>query len=264
MEQYSFKELYDVRLKSTYNMEINGRKYESNEVIILFDNIQIAGLNEVLKVTSARGGYDNRSLITWTNTKEVNFTFSQGVFSSEQLSFLTNARLLEKTESSPISVDKREIIEANENGIIILEKEPNSSPFFYLKETNDKLLLEKGETSQTYTGAEPYKEVIVDYAFDYYNKAEIFQIGKQPFAGYVSLEGKTKIKDDTTGFIKTGIIKIPKLKIVSNLSVILGENANSPVIATFNGIGYPDGPRGNSKVAELQILSEDLDNKNLL
>ena len=92
----------------------------------------------------------------------------------------------------------------------------------------------------------------------YYDKVKKFQIGKQAFPGYVSLEGKTKIKDDTTGQIRTGIIRIPKLKIVSNLSVTLGERAN-PAVGTFYGVGYPTGVRGNSIVMETCILNDDID-----
>lgn len=258
--QYSFKELYDVRIKSTYNMETNGRIYEPNEVIAIFEKIQLANINEIQSIVSARGGYDNRALVNWTTTKEVNLTFTQGVFSSEQFSLLTNARLVQKADNLAISLDKREIIESNKNGGIVLELEPNNSPFFYNKETMDKILLTKDEeNSKKFLGAEPFTDIVVDYSYDYYKSAENFQIGRQAFQGYVSLEGKTRIKDDTTGQIRTGIIKIPRLKIVSNLSITLGEKANSPVVGTFYAIGYPTGERHNSIVMETYILSDDID-----
>ena len=76
--------------------------------------------------------------------------------------------------------------------------------------------------------------------------------------GFVSLEGRTKVKEDVTGIVKTGIIKIPKLKIISNLTLRLGSNA-SPAVGTFQGIGYPVGERGNLKVMELTFLDEDID-----
>lgn len=258
--QYSFKELYDVRIKSTYNMEINGRIYEPNEIITIFDEIQLANLNEIQRLVSARGGYDNRPYVTWITTKEVNLIFNKGVFSSEQFSLLINARLLQKAENLPISLDKREIKESDENGIISIEMVPNNIPFFYDKKTMDKILLTRDEENpKIFLGAEPYTDIIIDYSYNYYDKAQKFQIGKEAFPGYVSLEGKTRIKDDTTGQIRTGIIKIPKLKIVSNLSITLGEKANSPVVGTFNAIGYPTGMRHNSTVMETYILDNDID-----
>ena len=257
--QYSFKELYDVRIKSTYNMEINGRIYEPNEIIAIFNNIQLANLSEIQRVVSARGGFDNRPHVTWVTTKEINFTFSQGVFSNDQFSLLTNAKLIRGVENTPISLDKREIVEADENGKLSITEEPLGTPFFYNKKTMDKLLLTKdSEDSKTFIGAEPYTDIVVDYSYNYYDKVQKFQIGKQAFPGYVSLEGKTKIKDDTTGQIRTGIITIPKLKIVSNLSITLGERAN-PAVGTFYGVGYPTGARGNSTVMETCILNDDID-----
>ena len=54
------------------------------------------------------------------------------------------------------------------------------------------------------------------------------------FNGFLELEGKTRVKDDTSGLITTGIIKIPKLKLMSGLSIRLGAQAN-PVV----GKGLP-------------------------
>jgi hypothetical protein len=62
-----------------------------------------------------------------------------------------------------------------------------------------------------------------------YQKATI---GRELISGFISLEGKTRVKDDITGQTKTGIIKIPKLKIMSSLSMVLGTNAN-PVVGSF-------------------------------
>jgi hypothetical protein len=39
---FSMKELYDVTLKATYNLEIGGRTFEEGEVIADFDNIIIS------------------------------------------------------------------------------------------------------------------------------------------------------------------------------------------------------------------------------
>lgn len=44
------KELYDVVLKATYPIEMGKRIIEEGEIILAFDNIQIAGLNEVKKL----------------------------------------------------------------------------------------------------------------------------------------------------------------------------------------------------------------------
>lgn len=257
--QYSFKELYDVRIKSTYNMEINGRQYEEGETIAIFDKIQLSNINEIQKTVSARGGFENRERVSWTTTQEVQFAFSQGVFSKTEFSLLTNAKLLSKIPNISLSLDKRERLESNENGEVVLGLVPNKKPFFYNAENMEKIILTQDIHEPThFSGAEPYTEMIVDYSYDYTDEIDRFQIGARAFPGYVSLEGKTKIKDDNTGRVRTGIIKIPKMRILSNLSITLGEKAN-PVVGTFFGKGVPVGPRGNSTVLEMCILDEDID-----
>lgn len=75
---------------------------------------------------------------------------------------------------------------------------------------------------------------------------------------FVSLEGRVKIKEDITGQVKTGIIKIPKLKLLSNLSIRLGRDA-IPMVSNFNGVAVPVGERHQQFVMELHILEDDID-----
>jgi hypothetical protein len=50
-------------------------------------------------------------------------------------------------------------------------------------------------------------------------------VGRPLTNGYLSLSGKTRVKDEITGQVTTGIINIPKLKLMSDLSMRLGDNA---------------------------------------
>ena len=45
--QFGFKELYSVLLKTTYPLEIKGRKFEVGETVAAFDRISIANFEEV-------------------------------------------------------------------------------------------------------------------------------------------------------------------------------------------------------------------------
>ena len=76
--------------------------------------------------------------------------------------------------------------------------------------------------------------------------------------GFVSLEGRTRVKDDTSGLITTGIIKIPKLKLMSGLSIRLGTQAN-PVVGNFTAEGVPVDSRNSSYVMEFEFLNNDID-----
>jgi hypothetical protein len=88
-----------------------------------------------------------------------------------------------------------------------------------------------------------------------YQKATI---GRELISGFISLEGKTRVKDDITGQTKTGIIKIPKLKLMSDLSIRLGKDA-TPTVGRLSAVAVPDGRKGNKKVMEILFLNDDID-----
>jgi hypothetical protein len=88
-----------------------------------------------------------------------------------------------------------------------------------------------------------YLELIVDYQYNYTDGAEILTFGNALTNGFLSLEGKTRVKDDITGQVKTGIIKIPKLKLLSNLSMRLGNDA-IPQVGRLDAVAVPTGPKG--------------------
>jgi hypothetical protein len=60
------------------------------------------------------------------------------------------------------------------------------------------------------------------YRYNYTNGATVAKIGQEYLEGFLELEGKTRVKDDTSGLITTGIIRIPQLKLMSGLSMKLG------------------------------------------
>jgi hypothetical protein len=257
MEQFSMKELYDVSLKSTYPMRIGNRDIEIGEKIAVFDKIQLANFNEIKRINSANGGFDNRSHVYWEETKEIQMNFTQGVFSKTQLSLMLNSKMIsENGNENPILISKREILESNEKGELELAYKPLNL-FIYDAATNEKLSYSMiSENIIKIQGL--YQNIIADYQYEYKNKVEELVIGSQLTNGYLELEGKTRYKDDVTGHTYTGIIKIPRLKLMSNLSMRLGENA-SPVVGSFSAIAVPTGERGNKKVMELFFLSDDID-----
>ena len=256
--QFSMKELYDIKLKATYPMEINNKKYEIGEVITTFDNIQIANFNEIKSRVSANGGYDNRTHVIWEDTKQIDFTFSQGIFSQLQLGLLSNARLLTREPDSNISISKRENKEINEYGKIELEEIPVGTIFVYNSNTGERIKDFGVEGKTLVFNNLIYLDVIIDYNYNYTNGGTNLILGRRLISGFVSLEGKTRVKEDITGKNRTGIIKIPKLKLMSDLSIRLGSNAN-PVIANFRASGFPIGDKGNKTVMEMILLNDDID-----
>ena len=77
--------------------------------------------------------------MNWQNVSEIEFQFSQGVCSFEQLAILSNARLVNKADNS-ILIDNKEIVQ-NENNLLTLSQVPTSeSVFIYNKDTGEKIL----------------------------------------------------------------------------------------------------------------------------
>lgn len=251
------KELYDVVLKATYPIEIGGKKIEEGEVVLAFDNIQVAGLGEEKRRTSAHGGFDDRDLVFWETLKDMPISFTQGVFSKTHLALLSNSKLLNlEPNNSQILITERENLESNEEGKITLKREPVGKTFVYDKETGEKL-------EHTLLGSEiliekPYTDVQIHYQFIYTNGGSVVNIGDKLFKGYLSLQAKTRLKEDENGHTVTGIIEIPKLKLMSDLSIKLGRNA-TPTTTTFQALAIPVGGRGNNYACKMFILNDDID-----
>ena len=133
-----FKELYEVTLKATYPIEIGDKKIEIGETIAAFDKIQIANFEERKNFISANGGFDNRAHIWWEETKEIKISLSQGVFSKDQFSVMTNAKLIKDNGISSLAINARELVETDEKGVATTKYEIVQPIFVYDKETGEK------------------------------------------------------------------------------------------------------------------------------
>ena len=256
MELGSFKVLENVHLKATYDIEVNGVSFKTGETIAEFDKIQISNFNEVKEQVAARGGYDNRGHVFWETTKSLQFIFSQGVFSKTQFGLLNNAKIIQPSNNELVLLTYDDFIESDINGLLSPTKTPIEQVFVYDRETGQRINYEK--QGIYYNINMPYKDVIMRYRYNYTDGASIVKIGQQFLQGFLELEGKTRVKDDTSGLITTGIIKIPKLKLMSGLSMRLGAQAN-PVVGTFYAEGVPVGSRSSSYVMEIYFLDHDID-----
>ena len=257
--EFGMQELYFVQLKSTYPIEIKGIQYAAGEVVAAFDKIQIANFKEINKEIAAQGGYQNKKLVIWDRTEGVNLIFTQGVFSKTQLGLMNNARVLSIGKGNRIRIAQRDELETDSEGKITLTHVPiDSWIFVYNRETGEKLTDLSMVDEQTIQTPLIYKEVIVDYEYGYDNGADVELIGEEIFDGFLTLEGRSRIKDDITGETHTAIIYIPKLKITSDFNLTLGQNAQ-PMVGQFKGTALSIGGRKSSKALEIYFLDEDID-----
>lgn len=256
MDLFSFKELYDCYLKTTYLIETDGRTFEEGETIAKFDKIQIAGLQELTERITANGGFDNRPHVFWETTRAIDLAFSQGVFSKHHFALISNSKIISINKGDTILISKTEEKESNESGVFYLEELPVGKFFVYDKENGEKIKYSQNEKEITIDT--PYLNVIIIYNYNYTGGASQVSIGRRYISGYLSFEGKTRLKDDKNGQVTTGLVKIPKLKLMSDLSIRLGTQAN-PIIANFMAQGIPTGVKGNSYVTEFLFLNNDVD-----
>lgn len=257
--EFGLQELYSVQIKSTYPIEIKGKEIAAGEVIAAFDKVQIANFQEIHKEVAAQGGYQNRKLVIWNRTEGVNLIFTQGIFSKTQFALMNNSHLIQLNENQRVRIAQRDELETDSEGKITLTHVPiNSWIFVYNKETGEKLTGLSMINEKTLQTSLVYKDVVVDYEYGYDNGIDVSFIGEDIFEGYVTLEGRTRIKDDITGETHTAIIYIPKLKITSDFNLTLGQNAQ-PVVGKFSGTALSVGNEKQLRALEIYFLDEDID-----
>ena len=257
--EFGLKELTDLTLKVTYPIEMAGRIFEPGEVIARFDKIQLANFKEVTSRVSANGGFDNRSHVIWEDPKEIQLSFTQGIFSARQFALLSNARLIDEQDEKGIIISGHYSGESDEEGKILVGKAGISDVFVYDAKTYEKITPKSIDFKNGKIVIDfQYKDVEVDFNYRYYEKVTSCILGRKLIQGYLQLEGKSRVKDDITGKTRTVILRIPRLKLVSDLTMRLGREA-TPVLANFNAIGLPVGGKGSKKIMELLFLNDDID-----
>ena len=261
--QFGMQELYSVQLKATYPIEVNGKRIAAGEVVAAFDKIMMSKFDEINRQVAAQGGYFNRKLVIFTRTEGVNLVFTQGIFSQSQFGLMNNSKLLQvNSNEKPFTISQRDELETDEDGIIELTHTPKDKwIFIYNKETGEKVTGARMLDEIHIQTPLVYTDVIVDYTYEYMNTVTTAVIGDPFMEGYLSLEGRTRFKDDITGETHTAIIKIPKLKITSSLNLTLGENAQ-PVVGVFEGVALPIGRSHELDAIEIFFLEDDIDEDN--
>ena len=239
----------------------------------------------------ARGGWANLPRVIWEDRSEVQFSLVEGVMSSISMGILSGANVTnEAQQEEPIYVQTREEpqelkvreYEGRTYHVLYLMHQPVYYPtkktFVFQfergviqKKVHCKVLpiyddplgricLAVFENKELTENADIEKEYVVDYYYEYGDKALIYTIQKERFNGLFTLEGKFYSKDENEGMNYTNLIYMPKVRVVSNIDLRLGEKA-SPTVSTFNIIGLPENTVGNKKslILEITRLNSDED-----
>lgn len=277
-DEYSgIKELYEVVLKAKIPMRFGDRDLEPGEPVLYFENVKMAVLSESSMPIMARGGWSNMPLVIWEDRSEVSFTMTEGVMSSVSMGILLSAHVNLKPKKEILMVPKREgPFTLDENDCFELEHMPILPPtkkvFIYeyqrdvaqkkvygdIIETKINLLGERIPKIRV-KDADATKYYIADYYYEYDNEALVYLIQKDRFNGLFSLEGKFYSKDENDGLDYTNLIYMPKVRVVSDINLRLGERAD-PTTSVFNIVGMPEKTEeSNNLIMKIVRLSEDID-----
>ena len=295
MDQYfGTKELYEVVLRAKVPMQFGSRYIESEEPILYFENISMAILSERNNTIMARGGWANMPRVIWEDRSEVTFTMSEGVMSSVGMGILLSSNVISNQQrENPILISKREgpfeqLFEKEVNGeeehILYLSHQPVYYPtkkvfiFEYTRDAIQKKVYGKQldiedplgricmaiyEDKELTTKADINKEYLVDYYYEYGDEALLYAVQKERFNGLFTLEGKFYSKDENEGKEYTNLLYMPKVRIVSDINLRLGERAD-PTVSVFNIIGLPETTTDRKNmILEITRLNEDLDEETI-
>lgn len=258
--EFSFKELYDVIIKTTQNIDSGSIHLVKGETIAHFDKIMIANFKELKSYVTAHGGYGDADRVWWETSKGISLQLTQGIFSKSQFALMANASLFSLAPERPIYLPVIERAESDENGNVHSTHELNGPLFVYNAATGSRIdpsdyTIIDGSTINITV---PYTDVVLDYRQKYNNGMTVARFCLPLTSGTYELTGRTRVKDDITGHTRTGIIMIPKLKLMSDLSMKLGENA-TPVAGTLNALAEPWDPSGSCIMMEMAFLNDDID-----
>lgn len=249
------KEIYNLIIKTTYDIDIGSKKILAGEPIVIFDRIQMANFQEVKNRVEAKGGFGNTSRVSWDDTQELNLSFTQGVFSKIHFAIMGNSKI--KDVESVMAPMEEFNVELDENKMISLREIPKENLFVYKSDTGKKISFTREDKKLTFAELEPYDMVNIFYDFEIDN-GTIINIGRELLNGYITVQAKTRLKDDRTGNTVTGIFRIPRARLVSDFSIKLGKEAQ-PGIGYFQIVATPTGSKGSQTVMDFIMLNEDID-----
>lgn len=273
-------------------MNFGERYIEADEPVLYFDHIAMSMLSEQNRAIFARGGWENQPKVIWQDRSEVRFQMVEGVISQFGLGVLLGAKVAVKGTEKPILIHKKEGPFQFDIGEtvprIYLEHWPVDSSvkktfiFDYDRDSVQRKIYGKRITGQYKDPLQPDKETpcielydtkdlnpekmastdrkyVVDYYYEYGKEVLSYTLKKERFNGLFTLEGKFYSKDENEGMNYTNILYMPKVRIVSDINLRLGERAD-PTVSAFDIIGLPEtvGDEQNL-IVEIQHLGEDLD-----
>lgn len=265
LQEMGIKDLEHVVLKARDHITLGDRSYVPGEPILYFENIQIALLSENTRMVAAQGGYLNQPRVIWEDRDNTTFQFSNGTLNQLSLNMLLEANMLHEME---VFVPHHDIYELDEEGKIWLPYEINKTRkrFYSLFERDNlqnkiKPISEEiidGQTLVTFDPIYENKTIVADYYFIPKKGAITYTMDRERKPNLYTLEATFYLKDENEGLLHTGILEMPKVYIMSNINLRMGERAD-PTVGTFRIVAMPDNlDNHEATVCRITYLDEDI------
>ena len=262
IQEMGIKDLEHVVLKAKDYMEIGPYSFVPGEPVLYFRNIQIALLSEDTQVVAARGGFLNQPRVVWEDRSDTTFQFSNGTLNPISLNMLLEANMLQRQDPF---IPMQEIVEV-QDGKVYLTHEPDLTKkrFYKIFDAENiqhqkklKPISEEGKFVQ-FEDENLNTTIVADYYFKPKNQPLTYTMNRERKANLYSLEATFYLKDENDGLLHTGILEMPKVYIMSNINLRMGERAD-PSVGTFRVVAMPENTDGyDSMVCRVTYLDDDI------
>lgn len=265
LQELGIKDLEHVVIKAKGPQDYGAFKLDSGEPLLYFDHIQVAQLTEYVRQVAARGGWRNMSRVVWEDRDDVKFVFSNGTINPISLNLLMESNMIIKPEEVFVpymEICQVEELPANPNkGYITLSHVVEQRKPIFIKTVEYSNLhskisevtihkpgelkkLDSGRIKEVPTelelpGDTIGKTVAIDYYFKPNSDTVTYTLSQERVANLYTLEATFYMKDENTGDLRTGILEMPKVYIMSNIDLRMGERA-SPTVGSFEAVAMPE------------------------
>ena len=259
------KDLEHVVLKAREQLVLGNHIYQPGEPVLYFENIQIAMLSENTRIITAQGGYLNQPRVVWEDRDNTMFQFSNGTLNQLSLNMLLEANMLHEMT---VFVPHKQMVKIDDRGEVWLSYpyEPTKKRFYKIFDRENlqntiKPLSEEIIDNQTLVKFDlqyAEKTIVADYYFVPKSGAITYTMDRERKPNLYTLEATFYLKDENEGLLHTGVIEMPKVYIMSNINLRMGERAD-PTVGTFRIMAMPDNlDNHEATVCRITYLDEDI------
>lgn len=256
MSNFGIKDFYEVSFIPLEDIEMGGQIYSKDEPILRIEKPQLLtfGANDITR--AARGGFDNLNLVEWSKIDEVQGVLQLGVTSKVSMAMAIGMELKKEIDSQlTIPMSERFFVGISQE--VRLKYEPAGNIRVYVIEEDNRVreILDYEIEETTLILEEKGIDIEVVYDFLYEGEEEYIKIGSPNLQGYFRFVGKFYYTDEYTQEQRTGIIEIPRVKILTNFQLSLGRNT-TPQISNLYFSANPIGDKYSKEFLRIRFLDK--------